>query len=110
MEFTRLNWVISLYVKIQEVKKPRVQPKMEFRAYGMGFGNSRCLVSLPTKVNLMKLKILADPLCHLCGRIPKDNKHALWDCEAVKSVWCKDFSWVNQFEAIHVTFLIKENF
>ena len=46
MEFTRLNWVISLYVKIQEVKKPRVQPKMEFRAYGMGFGNSRCLVRL----------------------------------------------------------------
>ena len=66
-----------------------------------------CANSLPTKVNLMKLKILADPLCHLCGRILEDHKHALWDCdcEAVKSVWCKDFTWVNQFEATHVTFL-----
>lgn len=53
----------------------------------------------------MKQKILADPLCHLCGRIPEDNKHALWDCEVVKSVWCKDFSWVNWFMVAHVTIL-----
>lgn len=51
----------------------------------------------------MRQKILADPLCHLCGKIPEDNKHALWDCEAVKSVWCKDFSWVNRFMVAHVT-------
>uniref|UniRef100_A0A7N2LE19 Reverse transcriptase zinc-binding domain-containing protein n=1 Tax=Quercus lobata TaxID=97700 RepID=A0A7N2LE19_QUELO len=36
---------------------------------------------------------------------PEDVKHTLWDCEAVKIVWCKDFSWVNRFEAANGTFL-----
>ena len=60
-----------------------------------------CSKSLPTKANLMKRKILTDPTCHLCGRVAEDTKHALWDCKAVKVVWCKDFSWVNRFEATH---------
>lgn len=45
-----------------------------------------CANILPTKVNLMKWKILLDPLSHLCGRCLEDTKHALWDCEAVKNV------------------------
>ena len=53
----------------------------------------------------MKRKILADPICQLYGKYSGDTKHALWDCEAVKRVWCKEFSWVNQFEAAHGTFL-----
>lgn len=63
------------------------------------------LDSLPTKANLLKSKIIAYPSCHLCGSFPGDVKHALWDCEAVKIVWCKDFSWVNRFEAANGTFL-----
>ena len=64
-----------------------------------------CSDCLPTKVNLMKREILANPTCHLCGRIAEDTKHALWDCEAVKAVWCMDFSWVNWVEAAHGSFL-----
>lgn len=64
-----------------------------------------CFDSLPTKVNLMKRKILADPTCHLCGKIAEDTKHALWDVEAVKAVWCMDFNWVNRFEVAHGSLL-----
>ena len=53
----------------------------------------------------MKRKILAGPICQLYGKFSKDTKHALWDSEAVKRVWCKEFGWVNQFEAAHGTFL-----
>ena len=53
----------------------------------------------------MKRKILSDLLCYLYSRYPEGTKHALWDCEAVKRVWCKEFSWVNQFEAAHGTIL-----
>nr|POE99200.1 hypothetical protein CFP56_72277 [Quercus suber] len=55
--------------------------------------------SLPTKENLLKRKIVSDSLCHWCGRCNEDTKHALWDCEVIKRVWCTDFSWVNQFKA-----------
>ena len=39
------------------------------------------------------------------GRCSEDVKHALWECEAVKSVWDKEFSWVNWFEAANGSFL-----
>lgn len=64
-----------------------------------------CSESLPTKANLIKRKILTDPTCHLCGKVSEDTKHALWDCEAVKDVWCKEFSWVNSLEAAHGSWL-----
>ena len=48
-----------------------------------------CTSSLPTKANLLKRKIIANPSCHLCGSFPKDVKHALWDCEALKIVWVR---------------------
>ena len=61
--------------------------------------------SLPIEANLLKRKIIADPSCHLCGSFPEDVNLALWDYEAVKIVCCKDFSWVNRFEAANGTFL-----
>ena len=64
-----------------------------------------CTNSLPTKVNLMRKKILTNPQCHLCGKHPEDTLHALWACEVVKRAWCTDFGWVNQFEASHGSFL-----
>lgn len=54
-----------------------------------------CSDCLPTKVNLMKRKIVADPQCELCGSLPEDTKHALWGCEAVRRVWCVEFRWVD---------------
>ena len=50
-----------------------------------------CTNSLPTKINLLKRKILSDPTRHLCGCLAEDVMHALWECEAVKSVWGLDF-------------------
>lgn len=64
-----------------------------------------CTNSLPTKINLCKQKILNDSICQLCGNFLEDTKHALWDCEAVKGVWCKEFNWINPMEAAHGTFL-----
>ncbi|XP_075633467.1 uncharacterized protein LOC142605927 [Castanea sativa] len=63
-----------------------------------------CTDSLPTRINLMKRKILSDLICHLCGRVDEDTLHALWGCEAVKQVWDRDFNWVNQFEVAQGSF------
>lgn len=38
-----------------------------------------CADCLPTKVKRMKRKIVDDPLCQLCGSLPENTKHALWD-------------------------------
>ena len=61
--------------------------------------------SLPTKTNLLRRKIISESLCHQCGKSDEDTKHALWDCEAIKQVWCVDFGWVNRFEAEQGNFL-----
>ncbi|KAL4652573.1 hypothetical protein ACB092_01G242000 [Castanea dentata] len=63
-----------------------------------------CTNCLPTKLNLMKRKMLTDPMCHLCNKFLKDVKHALWDYEAVKIVWCKEFSLVSSIELAHESF------
>ena len=101
----------------QGVKKLQFQTEMEARVCGLVLGNLRYRVrlniflwkastdSLPIEANLLKRKIIADPSCHLCGSFPEDVNLALWDYEAVKIVWCKDFSWVNRFEAANGTFL-----
>ena len=75
---------------IWKLKMPRELKHFLWRA---------CTNSLPTKVNLMKRKVLVDPLCHYCGKQPEDIMHALWGCESIKHVWCDEFSWVNEFEA-----------
>ena len=54
---------------------------------------------------MLKRKIIAEPTCHLYGRCSEDVKHALWEYEAVKIVWDKEFSWVNRFEAANGSFL-----
>lgn len=63
-----------------------------------------CTDSLPTRINLMKRKILSDPICHLCGQADEDTLHAMWGCKAIKQVWDRDFNWVNQFEAAQGSF------
>ena len=88
--------VSGLWNGMWKLKVPRKIKHVKWKA---------CSESLPTKANLMKRKILTDLTCHLCGRVAEDTKHALWDCEAVKAVWCKDFSWVNLFEATHGSWL-----
>lgn len=67
----------GLWFGIWKLKMPRKIKHFLWKA---------CAKILPTKVNLMKRKILSSPLYHLCGRCPEDTKRALWDCEVVKSV------------------------
>nr|POE90828.1 hypothetical protein CFP56_23122 [Quercus suber] len=64
-----------------------------------------CTDCLPTKVNLMKRRIMDDSHCELCGRLPEDTKHALWSCEAVRRVWCVDFNWVTEGMTNYGSFL-----
>lgn len=42
---------------------------------------------LPTKVNLVKKKILEDPLCPICHCEPETIVHTLWSCRSSLSVW-----------------------
>ncbi|KAL4651182.1 hypothetical protein ACB092_01G141000 [Castanea dentata] len=53
----------------------------------------------------MKRKIVDDPLCQLCGSLPENAKHALWDCEAVRRVWCLEFNWVSESVTAYGSFL-----
>lgn len=50
-----------------------------------------CTNSLPTKVILLKRKILMDSSYHLYGKAIENTMHALWECEAVRMGWCRDF-------------------
>ena len=54
--------------------------------------------------NFVGLRVLIDPVYHLCGRADEDTHHALWGCEALKQVCDINFNWVNQFEASQGSF------
>jgi hypothetical protein len=43
--------------------------------------------TLPTKNNLFKRKVVADPLCPMCGCDSETSGHILWLCDAVRAVW-----------------------
>lgn len=42
---------------------------------------------LPTKNNLFKRKVVADPLCPMCGCDSETSGHILWSCDAARTVW-----------------------
>jgi hypothetical protein len=42
-----------------------------------------CNNVLPTKVNLMKRKIVEDPLCPICGLEGETTGHILWGCQVI---------------------------
>jgi hypothetical protein len=46
-----------------------------------------CQNILPTKDNLVKRKIIQDPLCLICGLESKTSFHILWDCPSARDVW-----------------------
>ena len=43
--------------------------------------------ALPTRVNLMKRKVLTEASCQLCGSMSESSLHALWLCPKLGSVW-----------------------
>ena len=64
-----------------------------------------CHNALPTKVNLVRQKILEVNTCQNCDRCPKSITHALWECESIQAVWTLHFRWVNR---AHTTGLLFE--
>nr|XP_023879876.1 uncharacterized protein LOC111992241 [Quercus suber] len=48
--------------------------------------------SLPTKVNLVRRKVLNEDVCLECKAQLKDTMHALWTCLILKDMWKVSFS------------------
>lgn len=46
-----------------------------------------CKNLLPTKENLMKKKVIEEPLCPICKFEIESTFHVLWDCVAAQDVW-----------------------
>lgn len=64
---------------------------------------SACSNALPTKMNLVKRKILDDDICQLCQKT-ESTPHALWEGETIQSLWNKNFSWVDRSQSARASF------
>ncbi|KAL0003476.1 hypothetical protein SO802_017257 [Lithocarpus litseifolius] len=51
-----------------------------------------CCDSLPTRVNLVRRKILQADTCPNCTREPETIAHALWSCSKLDQVWLPQFA------------------
>lgn len=49
-------------------------------------------VGSPTRVNLVRRKLLIDSICPQCKKGPEDTLHALWTCPLLSTVWQVVFS------------------
>ncbi|XP_030970668.1 uncharacterized protein LOC115991059 [Quercus lobata] len=54
------------------------------------------LDALPSRVNLVKRKVLCDPVCPNCGLEQESILHALWSCPALSEVWTIHFAWLTR--------------
>ena len=52
------------------------------------------LDGLPSRVNLMKQKVLIDAIYQSCGAGQETTLHALWMCLALVEVWTRHFGWL----------------
>ena len=50
------------------------------------------LNALPTRLNLVKRKVLTEATCQLCGLDQESTLHALWSCPKLVGVWDMHFS------------------
>ena len=61
-----------------------------------------CRNALPTKKELVRRTITADPVCDRCGAAVEDPLHALWSCAELDIVWADqslwEFRWSTDFE------------
>ena len=44
---------------------------------------------LPTRVNLVKKKIIRESVCPICTQFPKNELHVFWECPAAQDVWAR---------------------
>lgn len=61
--------------------------------------------ALPTRVNLVKRKVLTDPICQVCGAEQEFTLHALWSCPKLNKVWAVHFSLLKSDASECSTFL-----
>ena len=54
------------------------------------------LNALPSRMNLVKRKVLCDPICPSCGVEKETILHALWSCPALAEVWSIHFAWLSR--------------
>ncbi|XP_075670454.1 uncharacterized protein LOC142640268 [Castanea sativa] len=47
--------------------------------------------AIPSRVNLVKRKVLTDPICQAYGAKPESTLLALWSCPSLKEVWVVHF-------------------
>nr|POE95048.1 mitochondrial phosphate carrier protein 3, mitochondrial [Quercus suber] len=52
--------------------------------------------SLPSKMNLLKRKVLCNDLCPDCKLESESSFHALWTCRVVAPVWKSKFEWLRK--------------
>lgn len=52
------------------------------------------LDSLPSHANLVRRKVILDPLFQCCGSNQEATLHALQSCLALAKVWSKNFRWL----------------
>nr|POE67196.1 putative ribonuclease h protein [Quercus suber] len=52
--------------------------------------------SLPSKMNLLKRKVLSNDLCPDCKLESESSFHALWTCRVVAPVWKCKFEWLRK--------------
>ena len=51
------------------------------------FGWRACADILPTRVNLVRRRVLTYDKCPICLREPENTIHVLWECAAVQDIW-----------------------
>ena len=51
------------------------------------FVSRACRNALPTKKELVRRTIIADPICDRCCTAVEDPLHALWSCSEVDIMW-----------------------
>lgn len=48
---------------------------------------------------MWKQRIISNEVCEFCHFQPKTVLHVLWNCEASKSIWNRDFDWIDRRKA-----------
>ena len=61
--------------------KMRVLNKIKIFGWGVFHG------ILPTRVNLVKKKIIRESVCPICTWLPENELHVFWECPATQDVW-----------------------
>nr|POE85249.1 putative ribonuclease h protein [Quercus suber] len=64
-----------------------------------------CCESLPSKVNLVRRKLLIDATCPNCSLEPETITHALWSCKKLDSVWLPQFAILKDATSPNTSFL-----